>query len=112
MIIGVGIDIVEINRFELLLDRPYFLKKYFSDDELTLRIDSLAARYAAREAFYKALTEQNLFKWSDISVVKNKSGAPVFQFKNELYKYALNKQIHLSMSHSRITAAAFVLIEE
>jgi holo-[acyl-carrier protein] synthase len=112
MILGVGIDIVEIKRFELLLERPNFLKKYFSADELKLRIDSLAARYAAREAFYKALTEQNLFKWSDISVVNSGSGSPIFQFENELYKYASNKEIHLSLSHSRIMAAAFVLIEE
>ena len=112
MILGIGIDIVEVKRFELLLQRPNFLKNYFSAEESKLRIDSLAARYAAREAFYKALTKQELFKWSDISVVNSKHGSPIFQFKNGLYEYAYNKRIHLSLSHSRVSAAAFVLIED
>lgn len=112
MIIGVGIDLVDIKKFAQLAVRPNFVNKYFSPDEVKLKFESLAARYAAREAFFKALTEQTLFNWDDISVSSYSSGKPFFKFRNELEKYAADKNIYLSLSHSKNSAIALVIIED
>ena len=111
MIIGIGIDLVDIKKFAQIAERPNFLNKYFSPDEVKLKIESLAARYAAREAFFKALTEQKLFNWNDISVSTSISGQPFFLFRNKLDEYAADKQIYLSLSHSKNSATALVIIQ-
>jgi holo-[acyl-carrier protein] synthase len=108
----IGIDLVEIKKFIQATKKTNFVEKYFSPDEARLKIESIAARYAAREAFYKALTEQRLFSWDDISVVLDNNGKPIFRFRNKLHKYAADKQINLSLSHSENLAVALVIIQD
>jgi holo-[acyl-carrier protein] synthase len=55
MVIGIGVDLVDLVRFRKVVQTKNFLQKYFSEEESTLNITSLAGRFAAREAFYKAL---------------------------------------------------------
>jgi holo-[acyl-carrier protein] synthase len=112
MIIGIGIDLVDLKKFAKIAEKANFLDKYFSPDEAILKIESLAARYAAREAFFKALTEQKLFNWNDISVVSNNVGKPTFRFRNKLHEYAVDKQINLSLSHTEKSAIAIVIIQD
>jgi len=111
MIIGIGIDIVDLPRFKLIGREQKFLNKYFSKNELDLKIESLAGRFAAKEAFFKALGDQKIFDLADIEVITQPNGAPKFNFSNELAKYTGNKTIHLSISHSGDSAIAFVVIE-
>ena len=111
MIIGIGIDIVDIPRFELIVSEQKFLHKYFSKNELNLQIESLAGRFAAREAFFKALGDQKIFDLANIEVFTQPNGAPKFNFSNELAEYVANKTVHLSISHSGDSAIAFVIIE-
>jgi holo-[acyl-carrier protein] synthase len=111
MILGTGIDIVDLPRFKLIANDQKFLITYFSKSEIILKIESLAGRFAAKEAFFKALTDKEIFNWEDIEVIKQSNGAPRFNFRNKLAEFALDKNIHLSISHSGDSVIAFVIIE-
>lgn len=111
MIIGLGVDLVEITRFEKICKNPLFIQKYFAKGEWDLPIHRLAGRFAARESLFKALNQKEIFSWGHIEVVSNKDGAPCFKFDGELDEFAKQHKIHLSISHSEFFATAIVLIE-
>ncbi len=111
MIIGIGIDIVDLPRFKKIASKQEFRERCFSIKENDLKIDSLAGRFAAKEAFFKALDVQELFSWSDVEVISELNGSPTFNFKNRLADYAKDKKIHLSISHSNDSSIAVVIIE-
>lgn len=115
MIVGIGIDIVEIERIEKMVER----QERFVDRILTLneksryerfskkrKIEFLAGRFAAKEAFVKAIGTgiSKEFSWHDIEIVNNDSGRPI------LYA-ATDCEIHLSISHSESYAIAQVILE-
>ena len=88
--------------------------RLFTDAEAHLSVESLAARFAAKEAFVKALRAPAGMPWQDIEVVNDPQGAPVFQ----LYGAALDRAkelgittAHLSISHDTSVATAFVVAE-
>ncbi len=110
MIDGIGIDIVRIEKFRSLVNDEFILR-YFSENERSLRIEKLAGRFAAKEALFKALDVQELFRWDDVEVILELNGSPKFNFKNHLAHYAQDKNIHLSISHSNHDAIAVVIIE-
>jgi holo-[acyl-carrier protein] synthase len=112
MIVGIGIDIVDIKRFKLFCKNQLFLDKCFSGEEISLNTESLAARFAAKEALYKALDDKTLFRWEDIKIVTNPDGSPEFKFLSAIEIYAKSMKIHISLSHERDTAIAFVIIEK
>ncbi len=65
MIIGTGIDLVDIPRFERTLERtPRLLERLFAPAERALRLPALAARYAAKEALIKALGGSDGVHWT------------------------------------------------
>ncbi len=70
MILGIGIDIVDLSRFKNLMLNKEFLDRYFSKSESKLNLQSLAGRFAAREALYKALSSQELYKLENIEIIK------------------------------------------
>jgi holo-[acyl-carrier protein] synthase len=111
MIIGIGIDLVDISRFSQSLETPNFKQKIFSLSESNLSPLHLAGHFAAREAFLKALGDQELFKFKDLEVINQINGKPKFKFVNELSKYCEDKSIHLSISHTPEYAMAIVIIE-
>ena len=111
MLVGIGVDIVDIDRFKKICENPSFRAKYFHPNEQKIKVESLAGRFAAREALYKALDKQNLFNWKEILVVSNPGSAPKFEFLGPLGDYAKDKNFHLSISHSQNYAVAFVVIE-
>ena len=108
---GTGVDIVDLQRFNRVFADLDLKKKFFSDGELLLGDQSLAARFAAKEAFYKALDNQDIFKWSDIEILRNLDGSPQIILHNNLNVYCEDKRVHLSLSHSPDYAVAFVIIE-
>ena len=110
MIDGVGIDIVHIEKFRSLVNDKFILR-YFSESEQSLRIEKLAGRFAAKEALFKALDVQELFRWNDVEVISELNGSPKFNFKNHLAHYVQDKNIYLSISYSNDNAIAFVIIE-
>ncbi len=111
MILGVGVDVVDIARFTKTSNSLRFKLKYFSAREQDLSVQSLAGRFAAREAFYKALDNQGLFDKDNLEVVNDPSGKPRFIFFGELENYSSDKNFHLSISHCVEYAVAMVVIE-
>ena len=85
--------------------------KVFNQHARGCEKDIAAATKAAKEAFFKALTDQEIFSWEDIEVINQSNGAPRFNFRNKLAEFALDKNIHLSISHSGDSVIAFVIIE-
>ncbi|MBF9067881.1 holo-ACP synthase [Streptacidiphilus fuscans] len=121
MIIGVGIDVAEISRFEEALRRtPALADRLFVDDELTLPsgerrgIASLAARFAAKEAVAKALGAPGNLEWTDAIVRTEPSGRPLLTVRGTVAACAERlgvKSWHLSLSHDAGVASAVVIAE-
>jgi holo-[acyl-carrier protein] synthase len=111
VILGVGIDVVDIARFTKTSQSSRFKLKYFSTREQSLSVQSLAGRFAAREAFYKALDQQNLFDKDSLEIVNDPGGKPTFILSGELEAYGVDKNFHLSISHCVEYAVAMVVIE-
>lgn len=125
MIFGIGCDIVKISRFKRLVNSGGFIERYFASEEFLdkkctepkILLEHYAVRFAAKEAFSKALgTGLAPFKLKEIYVKKEKSGRPLLLLKGNaldfFYKTAgKNAKIHLSLSHEEEYAMAYVLIE-
>lgn len=112
MIDGVGIDVVDIARFQESLERTPGLKdRLFTDGEKGKGIASLAARFAAKEALAKALAVPAGLNWHDCEVVNLENGQPVFLFRNQIAELIDSAKVHLSLSHDAGVASAMVVIE-
>ncbi|MDN5892929.1 MAG: holo-ACP synthase [Nocardioides sp.] len=115
MIIGVGIDVVEISRFVESLDRtPALRTKLFTPAEGNLAPQSLAARFAAKEAIAKALGAPAGLGWHDAEVVREESGRPRFVLTGTVLAAASGLGVgatHLSLSHDGGIATAYVVLE-
>jgi len=124
MIYGVGTDLVEISRVERVLQRfgERFARRILCEPELkrfrTHRqpVAYLAKRFAAKEAFTKALGTgiRTPASWHGVWVVNLASGKPVLEFSPELKEFLQKKKIlssHLSLTDEREIAAATVILE-
>jgi len=117
MISGVGIDIIEVERIKKLIEKnPRFLSRIFTPQEIAYcqkkknKYQHFAARFAAKEAFFKALGRK--IKWTDIGLANLSSGKPVLEIKREELKEKLSStKIHVSISHLSQYAAAVVILE-
>lgn len=112
-IVGVGVDLVDINRFtEKLRVTAGLLDRLFSPAERGLTDESLAARFAAKEALIKALGSSDGLSWVEIEIPKNGS-RPEFVFSGGTREHiaGLNMQLHLSLSHDGGLATATVIAE-
>jgi holo-[acyl-carrier protein] synthase len=82
MIVGTGIDVVDIPRFAETLERtPGLRTRLFTEAERDLPMRSLAARFAAKEALAKALGAPGNLHWHDAEVVSEASGRPLLQLR-------------------------------
>lgn len=112
MIEGIGIDVVDIERFKSSLDRtPGLLEKLFTDAERIKPIASLAARFAAKEALAKALSTGKSLPWHDAEVINLESGRPAFLFRGKIADLIDGANVHLSLSHDAGIASAMVIVE-
>ena len=112
MIDGVGIDVVDIARFlESLKRTPGLREKLFTDSEQSKSDQSLAARFAAKEALYKALSPNHGLHWHEAEVINQSNGKPDFLFRGEIADLVDGAQVHLSLSHYAGIASAMVVIE-
>ena len=112
MIDGIGIDVVDIERFKSSLDRtPGLVEKLFTENERTKPIASLAARFAAKEALAKALSVGKGLPWHDAEVLNLETGKPVFLFRGEIAEIIDGANVHLSLSHDAGIASAMVIVE-
>jgi holo-[acyl-carrier protein] synthase len=114
-VIGVGIDVVDLERFAESLDRtPGLTERLFTPAEASLGMASLAARFAAKEALAKALGAPGDMAWHDAEVVSENSGRPLFLMRGTVAARAAELgagQVHLSLSHDAGIASAVVILE-
>lgn len=125
MIVSIGIDIVEVYRIRETLTRtPRFAERVFTESEreyceskAAAAAQSYAARFAAKEAFLKALKTgwRGKITWRDMEILNDKEGVPSLEISGEarilLENLGANK-IHLSMSHTTKHAVAQVILEK
>ncbi len=123
MILGIGVDLAKISRFKRLINKENFLTKFFNPVEIEYikskgvgASQSLAGRFDAREAFFKALgTGFAGFSSRDITVINNSNGRPSIipsdKVKEVLDNKSDNWNIHLSISHEKEYAIAQVILE-
>ncbi|MBF4162913.1 holo-ACP synthase [Nocardioides acrostichi] len=114
-VIGVGIDVCDIERFGVSLDRtPGLRGRLFTPDEAGRPLASLAARFAAKEALAKALGAPVGMAWHDAEVVSESSGRPRFEVHGTVAARAAElgvAHVHLSLSHDAGIASAMVVLE-
>lgn len=122
MILGVGIDIVRVERFNSWLVDRGLLEKYFTIGEIEYvlsqgkrAVESLAVRFAAKEALGKSLGF-GLCGWNlkEVEVRHRQGGAPFFHFEGraaEALAKPENGKYHLSLSHDSSVAVAVVIRE-
>ncbi|MER6629355.1 holo-ACP synthase [Streptomyces sp. NPDC000987] len=120
-IIGVGIDVAEIERFAASLERtPGLARRLFLDGELLLPggerrgVASLAVRFAAKEALAKALGAPAGLLWTDAEVFVEDSGQPRLRVKGTVAARAADlgvRSFHVSLSHDAGVASAVVIAE-
>ncbi|MET9416977.1 holo-ACP synthase [Streptomyces klenkii] len=122
MIVGVGIDVAEIERFDAALRRtPALAERLFVERELYLPsgerrgIASLAARFAAKEAVAKALGAPGNLLWTDAEVATEPSGQPRLLVSGTVAARAEELGVtswHVSLSHDAGVASAVVVAEK
>ena len=124
MIIGIGIDAVDLDRFRHTLERygTRIRKRLFTNNEQTYceafssPDEHYAARFAAKEAFLKAIGtgKTNKIGWRDIEILNESSGKPTLHLHDKASEFCAalgGERLHVSLSHSRQVAVAVVVIE-
>jgi holo-[acyl-carrier protein] synthase len=115
MIVGIGIDIIEVDRVARLAEKsPRFLEKTFTPREIAYcskkknRHQNFAARFAAKEACFKALGRR--IGWKDVELVNRPSGQPDLVIKGGMPQPF--ERVHVSVSHLASYAIAVVILEK
>jgi holo-[acyl-carrier protein] synthase len=115
VILGVGIDVVDVARFGAALERtPTLLERLFTPTERAMALNSKAARFAAKEALAKALGAPAGMQWQDAEVHRGPDGRPRFEVRGtvDARVQALGiTSIHVSLSHDAGIASAVVVAE-
>jgi holo-[acyl-carrier protein] synthase len=122
MISGIGIDIIDIPRIEHSIAQygDIFLTKLFTENEILyckskqFPTQHFAARFAAKEAFSKAVSTgwSGEFEWKNVEVKNDPAGKPDFILYGKTAETLQGYSVFLSMSHSDTSVIAFVVIEK
>ena len=116
MILGIGVDIIEIERIQKAIDRwgDHFLNHVFTKQEIAYAqkhkypTQHFAARFAAKEAVLKAIGDNAHINWKDIKIINEANGRP----QCNLDKKKFNKKILISISHTHVYAIASAAITQ
>jgi holo-[acyl-carrier protein] synthase len=116
VLVGVGVDIVDVARFAASLERtPSLADRLFTKDEQAVgRPERLAARFAAKEAVAKAVGAPNGMRWHDARIHNAESGEPRLELLGTVAEAARLRGAvnwHVSLSHDGGMAIAFVILE-
>ena len=115
MILGIGTDLVPVARLEAALRRtPTLAARLFTPAEAALPLESLAARFAAKEALSKALGAPEGLSWQDAEVVGGSGAPPRLEVRGTVAEALATlgaTAVHLSLSHDGGLALAFVVLE-
>jgi holo-[acyl-carrier protein] synthase len=120
-VVGIGVDIVDVNRFAAVIERtPRFVDRVFTeaesrhDDGQRRSAQSLAARFAAKEAVAKVLVQTHGLQWHHCEVICASEGNPSLRLTGTVAEAARQRGItgwHLSLSHDGGHAIAYVVAE-
>ena len=115
MIVGLGIDVCDVERFaQAMARRPGLVQRLFTPAEAERPIASQAARFAAKEALAKALGGPTGLVWLDAEVTTDRDGKPGFRITGTVFAAARAlgvATIHVSLSHDAGIASAVVICE-
>lgn len=121
-IYGIGIDLIEVARIRHAVERlgQRFIENVYTETERAFcegranRYLSLAARFAAKEAFLKALGTgySQGISWRDVEVIDNERSRPTYRITGKAKEFLGARRVHLSISHVRDYATAIAVIEE
>ncbi|HVV75064.1 MAG TPA: holo-ACP synthase [Mycobacteriales bacterium] len=115
MIVGIGVDVVGLERFAETIERtPNLRERLFTEAERDVGFATLAGTFAAKEAVAKALGAPPGLDWHDVEVRHDDLGRPYLEVKGTVATVALDKGIerwHLSISHDAGIATAMVVAE-
>ncbi|HDQ26509.1 MAG TPA: holo-[acyl-carrier-protein] synthase [bacterium] len=120
MIKGLGIDVVDVKRFKKLAGADSFLKRIFTPREISYCRKkknsslNLAGRFAVKEAFIKAVSDNKRISLKQIETVNNEDGKPDIVLNDavkKLLKKKRAKKVIISITHTEITAAAVCILE-
>jgi holo-[acyl-carrier protein] synthase len=111
VIVGLGIDLVEVSRIRRALKHPRFIERILTERE---RVDGLtpervAGRWAAKEAVAKAVGV--FLRWHDVEIHNLASGAPLVTIDPEIFKMD-GLRLHISISHVKGNAVAVAVLEK
>lgn len=114
MIIGTGVDIIEISRIKKSVETwgDRFLTRVLNPEEIAYAREHVvpfqhyAGRFAAKEAIYKAVGDKSL-SWKELTITNTPEGKPVCKIAKKTFK----GKIHLSISHSKYYAVASAVVE-
>ena len=122
MIEGIGVDVVEIQRFQLSIDSfgERLLNKIFTSREISYskskqyQTQHLAARFAVKEAVAKALAKgwSGGFRWKDVEVENDDAGKPSVVLYGHVKKILQDRKVFVSISHSDNVVVAMAIIEK
>jgi holo-[acyl-carrier protein] synthase len=116
MIVGIGVDVVDVARLERALRRtPRLAFRLFAQGERDLPVASLAARFAAKEAAAKAIGAPPGLVWTDVEVRQDDSGRPSLAVSGTVARAARALGVerwHLSLSHDAGVSVAMVVAEK
>ncbi len=126
MILGIGVDIIEIDRIQKAVKKQEkFLNKIFTVKEIEyfksrkMNIEVIAGNFAAKEAISKALgTGIRNISFLDIEVLRDKFGKPLVNIENKIKEnietiFGVGQvyKIHITISHSKSNAVAYAILE-
>lgn len=121
MVQSIGVDIVDIDRFTVAINRwgQRFITRILTAKEIAYcdskanGAHSMAVRFAAKEALLKCLPseDQHGFQWNEMEVLNSENGKPVVFLHGRLARLLNRKIIHISLSHTKTSAIAVVLVE-
>lgn len=121
MILGIGTDIIEIQRIEnAILKNDRFIEKLFSKEEIqmfkkrNMRLEVIAGNFAAKEAISKAIgTGIRNFSLNEIEVLRDELGKPTVKLSKNIEEIiGVYYKINISISHNKTSAIAFAVLEE
>jgi holo-[acyl-carrier protein] synthase len=116
MILGIGIDLVELNRIKDLMSERFINRILSLEEQLIFnsitnnksKLNFIGGRFAAKEAIFKAISKgDGTANYTDFSILNDKNGKPYVSSK-----FSENKTIHITITHTDSYAMSYCLIEQ
>ena len=112
MIVGMGIDLVDLAKFTNSISNNYRVKeKLFTQNEIEFDDNLLAECFASKEALIKALDNNQTFRWKNAEITRDNFGKPKFVFHSELSEIMKTYDALLSITHTKTVVQAVVVLQ-